>query len=130
MGVTVWGPAPVCDEIRRKLALELGTEVRQPRTLIRVYGYGPSFGLNACDENSYAQRELRRVWPTQDIKMIDSQLLLRLGLHGPTLSLTLEGGPAGLGASDPQGRRCQATTQGVGEMRHQASASTWARAPA
>ena len=93
VGMTVWGPAPVCDEIRRKLALELGTEVRQPRTLIRVYGYGPSTGLNACDENSYAQRELRRVWPMQDVKMVNCQHLSRSGLQRPTFSRTLEGVP-------------------------------------
>ena len=58
--MSIWGPAFVCDKIHRKLAPELGMEVRQPQTLIWVYGYGPSFGLNACDENSYAQRELRQ----------------------------------------------------------------------
>ena len=91
VGVTVWRPAPVCDEIRWKLALELGTEVRQPRMLIRIYGYGPGFGLNACDENSFAQREVRRVWPTQDVKIVDYQHLSRSGLQRPTFSLTLEG---------------------------------------
>ena len=91
--VGVWGPARVCDEICRKLAPELGTEVRQPRTLIRVYGYGPNFGINTCDENSYAKRELRPVWPTHDVKMVDCQHLSRSGLQRPTFSLTLEGVP-------------------------------------
>ena len=127
MGVTVWGPASVCDEIRRKLALELGTEVHEPRTLIGVYGYGPNFGLNAYDRNSYPKRELRRVWPTQDVKMVDCQHLSRSGLQRPTFSLTLEGIPldweeAILRESDARLRhkvsvRC-VTQQAVGQHKH------------
>ena len=127
VGVAVWGPAPVCGEIRRKLALELGTEVHQPRTLIGVYGYGPSFGLNACDKNLYAQRELRRVWPTQDLNMVDCQHLSRSGLQRPTFSLTLEGVPpdreqAILRESDARLRhkvwvRC-VTQQAAGQRKH------------
>ena len=26
-----------------------------PKAIVHVYEYGPSFGLNACEENSYAQ---------------------------------------------------------------------------
>ena len=52
----MWGPAQVCNEIRRKICVELGAAVRRPETVVRVYGYGPSFGLN---DNSYAQQEMR-----------------------------------------------------------------------
>ena len=63
IGVTVWGPALVPDELRQKIATGLGTQVMQPRTLVRLYGYGPGFGLNACEDGSYAQQEVRRAWP-------------------------------------------------------------------
>ena len=78
--MAVWGPAPVCDEIRRKISAELGVAVQQPKTVVRVYGYGLSFGLNAGEDNSYAQQEMRRVWASRDVTMIDCQRLTRLGL--------------------------------------------------
>ena len=77
----------MCDDIRIKLAAERGTEVRQ------VYGYGPSFGLHACNPDSYAQEEVRRVWPSMDVKLVDCQHLTRSGLRRPTFALTLEGVP-------------------------------------
>ena len=94
IGVTVWGPTPVHKDIRSKRALVLGTEIRQPRMLVLVYGYGPSFGLSACEDDSYAQHEIRRVWPTQDVKLTDCQHITQSGLQRPTFSLTLEGVPA------------------------------------
>ena len=93
IGVSVWGPAPVCDDIHRRLAAELGTEVKHPKTLARVYGNGPGFGLDACDPDSYAQKQVRRVWPSMDVKLIDSRHLTRSGLQRPTFALTLEGVP-------------------------------------
>ena len=93
VGVTVWGPAPVCEEIRQKLALELGAEVQQPKTLLHVYGYGPSFGLNACEEDAYAQQEISRVWRGLDVKQVECQHLTCSGIHRPIFSLTLEGVP-------------------------------------
>ena len=93
IGVTVWGPAPVPDELRQKIAAGLGTQVMRPRTLVRVYGYGPGFGLNACEDGSYAQQEMRRAWPSDDVKMISCQHITRSGLQRPTFSLTLEGVP-------------------------------------
>ena len=44
----------MCDDMRRKLAAELGAEVKQPKTLARVYKNGPRFGLDARDAHSYA----------------------------------------------------------------------------
>ena len=35
--------------------MEVGTEIQWPKTLVPVYGYGPSFGLNTCIEDSDAQ---------------------------------------------------------------------------
>ena len=91
--MTVWGLPPVCDKIRQNLALELGAEVRQPKTLVRVYDYGPSNGLNACEDDTYGQQEIHRVWPGLDVKLVDCQHLKRLGIHRPTFSLLLEGVP-------------------------------------
>ena len=65
--------------------------MKQPKTLARVYGYGPSFGLDACDPDSYAQQKVRRVWPSMDVKLLDCQHLTRSGLQRPTFALTLEG---------------------------------------
>ena len=45
----------MCDGMQKKVAAELGAEVKQPKTLARVYGYGPRFGMDACDADSYAQ---------------------------------------------------------------------------
>ena len=58
----MWGPVPVCDKIRRKKSAELGAAAQQPKAVVNVYGYGPSFGLHASEDNSYAQQEMRRVW--------------------------------------------------------------------
>ena len=85
IGFSVWGPAPVC----RKLAAELGAEVKQPKTLARVYGYGPGFGLDACDAESYAPQKICRVWPALEVKPIEYQHLTHSGLQ--TFALTLEG---------------------------------------
>ena len=93
MGVSVWGPAPVGHEIRGRIAAELGAEVQQPKTMVPVYGYGPGFGLNACEDGSYAQREVRRAWPSADVKVTDCQHITRMGLRRPSFTLALEGVP-------------------------------------
>ena len=136
--MTTWGPAPVCEEIRRRLAAELGVELQQPKTLVRVYGYGPSFGLNACDEGSYAQQEMRRVWPSEDVRMITCQHITKSGLQRPTFSLALEGVPmdweqSTLRESDARLRqkvwvRC-VTKQDVGPRKHVGPGTRVVRGP-
>ena len=90
IGVTIRGPAPLPAALRQKIATGLGTKVMQPRTLVRVYGYGPGFGLNACEDGSYAQQEVRRAWPSDDVKVHSCQHIARPGLQRPTFSLILE----------------------------------------
>ena len=89
----MWGSAPVGPEIRGGIAAELGAEVQQPKTIVRVYGYGPGLGLNACEDGSYAQQDVRRVWPSADVKWPDCRHITRTGLQRPTFTLTLEGVP-------------------------------------
>ena len=54
LGISVWGPVLVCSEIRGKIAAKLGTDIQLLKRIGRVYGYGLSFGLNACEESCYA----------------------------------------------------------------------------
>ena len=138
IGVSVWGHAPVCDDIRGRLVAELGTEVKQPKTLARVYGYGPGFGLDACEPDSYAQQEVRRLWPSMDVKLLDCQHLTRSGLQRPTFALTLEGVPKEweqsiLRESDARLRqkvwvRC-VTQQAAGQRKHVGPGAQLVRGP-
>ena len=90
VGISVWGLAPVCSEVLGKIAASLCTDMQQPKTIAWVYGYGLSFGLNACEENLYALREVRRAWPSVDVNLIGYQCLTHWRLQHPTFSLKLE----------------------------------------
>ena len=87
------GPGPVGLEIRGKIVVELGAKLQHPKTTARVYGYGPGFGLNACEDGSYAQQERRQACPSVDVKLTDSQHMTRTCLHRPTFGLTQDGVP-------------------------------------
>ena len=101
--------------------------MQQPKTIVRVYGYGPSFGMNVCNDGSYAQQEVRYAWPSADVKLLDYQHITRTGVQRPTFPVAPEGVPQDweqsiLRENDARLRqkvwvKCT-TQQGAGQRKH------------